>query len=113
MGNIAETFVTQYLISIGISIVERNNRTRWGEIDIIGWDEGTLVFYEVKSSSHRGFLTTPVENVTPYKIHKIRNMAKLYIGSHFRSHPECRFDVVSVIIGKDREPEIEILSSAF
>src|SRR5437868_3885860 len=52
-GRRAEDIAHRYLQRSGIVIVARNYRTPSGngEIDLIGWDHGTLVFVEVKSRS--------------------------------------------------------------
>lgn len=43
-----ETQAAEYLSSQGMRITERNFRNRQGEIDIIGYHKGYLVFVEVK-----------------------------------------------------------------
>ena len=46
-----EEQVCACLLSRGVKIVERNFRNRQGEIDVIGYDGGYLVFFEVKYRS--------------------------------------------------------------
>ena len=48
MGAQAEKLAEEYLTAAGMKIVARNFRNRQGEIDIIGYHEGYLVFVEVK-----------------------------------------------------------------
>ena len=40
--------MTAYLMRSGVNILERNYRCSRGEIDIIGFHRGCLVFFEVK-----------------------------------------------------------------
>src|SRR5512146_1040594 len=47
-----------YLRQIGYTIVARNWRGsgRRGEVDLVGWDAGTLCFIEVKTCGERGLI---------------------------------------------------------
>ena len=47
-GAFWEEAVTAYLMRSGVNILERNYRCSRGEIDIIGFHRGCLVFFEVK-----------------------------------------------------------------
>ena len=49
-GEIAEDLVARRLAAAGWEIVERNARTRYGELDIVARDGSTLVFVEVKGA---------------------------------------------------------------
>jgi len=85
-----------------MKIIERNYRTRMGEIDIIAVDQKTLVFIEVKSRAtlNAGF---PEESVTESKQNKIRNVALYYLITHgYNPHNvHYRFDVVSITFWND------------
>ena len=49
-GKLGEDLACEYLVNNGFTIIERNFRKPWGELDIIAKDpEGTLVFIEVKA----------------------------------------------------------------
>lgn len=48
MGEAAEVFASEYLISEGFEIIERNWKTKWCEIDIVALKDGVLHFVEVK-----------------------------------------------------------------
>lgn len=56
LGSLGEDIAVEHLTAAGYRILERNYRTRYGEIDIIAADSGKLVFCEVKTraagSSH-------------------------------------------------------------
>ena len=81
----------------GMRILERNYRTRFGEIDLIAEDAGTLVFVEVKfrSSAGRGM---PEEAVGPKKQAVIRKQALAFLASKgLNDLTPCRFDVVAVL----------------
>lgn len=52
-GSVAELRAATYLSEKGVRIVEKNFRNRHGEIDLIGYHNGYLVFFEVKYRSNR------------------------------------------------------------
>ena len=48
-GNAGEEKATEFLKNQGYSIIERNFRTKGGEVDIIALKDDVVVFVEVKS----------------------------------------------------------------
>ena len=48
MAEAAEVFASEYLISEGYEIIERNWKTKWCEIDIVALKDGVIHFVEVK-----------------------------------------------------------------
>ncbi len=80
----------------GIKILERNFRSRFGEIDIIGRDGKYLVFFEVKyrKSSMRGY---PEEAVGYGKIKTICKVSDYYrLIHHLGDDVYVRYDVLAV-----------------
>lgn len=77
-GKIGEEIALKYLISKGGKIIEKNYRTKIGEIDLIVGMDGELVFVEVKSRSNINF-GYPSEAVNYNKRKKIVNIAKYYM----------------------------------
>ena len=79
----------------GYTILERQYRCRWGEIDLIARTaEGILCFVEVKTRSPRA-IAPPREAVTPSKRRKLRAAAAWYLAQTELDCP-CRFDVAEV-----------------
>jgi putative endonuclease len=78
VGNKAERQAEKYLVNRGYHVVERNFRSKLGEIDLILEKDNTLVFVEVRyrASSSRG---TPEETVTRSKIGKIIRTAEVFL----------------------------------
>ncbi len=105
----------RYLSEKGYALVERNYRTRYGEIDLVVRDEKTLVFVEVKLRRGTGF-GDPLEAVTPRKRARIRLTAERYLagkGARFADNfDEMRFDVVGILLGTGR-PEVRHVKDAF
>lgn len=95
-GDRGERLALDYLLDKGYSVVERNYRTRYGEIDLILRSGGTLVFVEVKLRRGSGF-GDPLESVTPRKQAKIRSLAEVYLARRAPDFEEARFDVVGIL----------------
>ena len=107
----------RYLAEKGYEILERNYRTRNGEIDLILRGERALVFVEVKLRKGTGF-GDPLEAVTPEKQARIRLTAEQYLalmGEDFvAGFDEVRFDAVGILVpGAGRPPEVRHVEDAF
>lgn len=97
IGQKAEDLAANFLVGKGLKIIERNFRTRFGEIDIICKDGKTLVFAEIKAKNSLKY-GSPYEMVTSRKKEKLINTAKNYLIEN-KYDPEkidWRIDVVSI-----------------
>ncbi len=107
-GRAGEEIAVRFLKQQGIYIKQTNFYTRSGELDIIGFDNKTLVFFEVKfrNSTRRGL---PAEAVNHTKRLRIINAARFYMH-RFGFSPDfpVRFDVISIL-----GSEIRWIKSAF
>lgn len=110
-GDKGEEIALRHLLRKGYRLVERNHRTRNGELDLILYDNSTLVFVEVKLRRGEGF-GGPLESVTPAKQATIRALAEHYIASREPSFEEVRFDVVGVL-ATGETVEVEHVEDAF
>ena len=102
-----------HLRELGYVMVARNFRSakRKGEVDLIGWDNGTLCFIEVKTRSKRDFI--PAEAAVDHTKHReLRIMAREYLH-RVKGDPPHRFDVVSVYYAASGAPEFELIKAAF
>lgn len=91
-----EAIALQYLEKRGIQIVEKNFRTRSGEIDIIGFENEDLVFFEVKTRSSIKF-GYPEEAVNSKKIEKIEIVANEYLDDLPTPNLNWRIDIIAII----------------
>jgi putative endonuclease len=110
-GHSGEETAVRHLQAQGYTILERNYRTRLGEIDIVARHEGVLVFVEVKarrSKSHGD----PKWAITAAKRRKISMVALTYLKAHGGTRTRARFDVVTVQPA-DGRPNIEVIRNAF
>ncbi len=97
-GRIGENLAVSILLGKKYEILERNYRSRFGEIDIIAEKEGKIHFIEVKYRKDRGF-GLPSEFVTKKKIDKILKTAKIYLSLERKETSDWQIDVVAI----DRE----------
>ena len=96
-GNKGEDEACTFLEGNGCRILERNFRSRRGEIDIIAEDEGTMVFVEVKYRKSTGS-GQPYEAVTGSKQRTICHTADFYrMKKGLYENRPYRFDVISIL----------------
>lgn len=110
-GKDAEALAAKALKKDGYKILEKNYRSRWGEIDIIAKDDDTIVFVEVKARMSETY-GNPKESVTIGKQKKISNTARFYLKENKKFDSRARFDVVAINI-MNGNLNIEILKNAF
>lgn len=94
-GQTGENLAATYLLELGYIIVERNYRTRWGEIDIIARSGNTIHFFEVKTrySSEHGH---PFEAVSHRKRRNIQRAAWAYLLKYKPSYKGLSIGVVGI-----------------
>ena len=94
-GKRGEELACRELTRRGYAILARRYRTRFGEIDIVCDDGGTVVFVEVKArrSARMG---SAAEAVSGRKRRRIAAMALDYLAWTGRLNHRARFDVVAI-----------------
>lgn len=103
LGQRGEDLAAEHLRKAGYRIVERNVRTRYGEIDIVAEDGGCIVFVEVRTVASS--LMAPEESVNWRKQRRIASLGMRFLQEHGKSHAEWRADVVAIEIGGDGAPK--------
>lgn len=94
IGQQAEKAALRYLQQQGLTLLEQNYRSRFGEIDLIMQDKTTLVFVEVRCRQAAAEVSA-LESIDANKIIKIEKTALWYL-KHFEEVPDCRFDVIAM-----------------
>jgi putative endonuclease len=119
LGALGEQLATDHLRARGLEVIERNFRTRYGELDLIAADQRHLVFCEVKTRVVRGDPGPlgPFAAIGARKRRQVRSMARLWLAAQpsRRPHPpELRFDAIGVSLDPTgRLVSIEHLEGAF
>ncbi|NLK45428.1 MAG: YraN family protein [Treponema sp.] len=108
IGNNGEERASIFLENAGYKVLERNYRSRYGEIDIIVCKNETVVFVEVKTWPRSDFFSL-AQAVDYRKQKRIIKTAKCFLAEH-RQYKECyvRFDLIALdISGHDKIFHIE------
>jgi putative endonuclease len=111
LGRWGENHAIQYLKSKGYKILQRNFRSKLGEIDIIASKDGTLIFVEVKTQRNPGVIGAEMR-VGYKKKRKLETLAKQYISKTKGDYQEFRLDVIAVC-QQDKVPDIKHWEGAF
>jgi putative endonuclease len=117
-GALAEELVARRLAAAGWEIVERNARTRFGELDIVALDGNALVFVEVKAGREGNQFgpERPVLSVDWRKQLRIRRLATAWMAERraIPRYEEIRFDAVGVTFSRaGAVTDVEHIEAAF
>jgi putative endonuclease len=122
-GRRGERVAAHYLERNGDRILERNYRTREGEIDLVVFSGTTLVFCEVKTLVARSQVTRgpayPLEGIGPAKRRQVRRIARSWLAERLSAQQalrfrEIRFDAIGVVLSPSGKPlRIERVEAAF
>jgi putative endonuclease len=107
IGALGERLAVEHLQSLGLRVLTRNWRCRYGELDVIAAEDASrvAVFVEVKTRTTDQFGGIE-QAVTPQKVRRLRRLAGLWLAAQDGSWSQVRIDVVGVRIGRRRNPEI-------
>ena len=107
----------------GDRVVERNYRTREGEIDLVVMAGRTLVFCEVKTLVARSEIRRgpayPLEAIGPAKRRQVRRIARSWLAERLTAQQgvrfrDIRFDAVGVVLSPSGKPlRLERVEAAF
>jgi putative endonuclease len=104
-GAVGERLAARHLIAHGYEVLDRNFRTRNGELDLIAADEGCIVFCEVKTrvALGRAGPAHGLDAIGPRKRRKLRALAREWLYSRpagpGRPHrPGLRFDAIGITL---------------
>ncbi len=111
-GQAGEKLAADFLKKHGYKILRRNYRAPTGEIDIIAYEGGDVVFVEVKSGASATF-AAPESHVDRTKRRHMSQAALYFCTRKKLVDVNCRFDVVSVLIPAEGAPTCELYRNAF
>ena len=115
-GKDGEDLAARYLRAHGFELLERNARTRYGELDIVARDGRALVFVEVKAlrGHGRGRAEQALDSIGPRKRIQVRRLARAWLAERPRrsSYAEIRFDAIGIALGA-AAPEVVHIRAAF
>jgi putative endonuclease len=94
-GRHGEQVAEEFLCAQGYTILRRNYRVSFGEIDLIVRDRQALVFVEVRTHGGDQF-GDPLESVNMRKQRQVAKAAVHYLTKSGLMEREARFDVVGI-----------------
>jgi len=111
LGEWGEQIAVDYLNNHDVKIIDRNIRTNYGEIDILGQKDGVLIFFEVKTRRTEDF-GNPEDAVNYLKQEHMRNSALGFIQSNQEIDLDWRIDVIAIYVGKKNKLQIRWFENA-
>ena len=112
IGEIGESIASNFLIKKGFTLVCKNYRKKWGELDIVVEKDKVLHFVEVKTVSRKSFgghfeqeinNYRPEDNMHSWKIKRLRRALQTYLLEKYKAkEPEWQFDLACVFLDQDR-----------
>jgi len=103
-GQRGENLAAAYLAQKGYRIIQKNFRTRFGEIDLIASQNQKLIFVEVKLKVGTQ-LGTPEEMISRHKINQVRQTAIRFLLANpqlAKQYPQQRIDAVCIVIDQGK-----------
>jgi putative endonuclease len=103
LGALGERLAAEHMERAGYRIVERNYRTRYGELDIVAAGDRCLVFCEVKTRITGRAGADPFDAIGNGKRSQVRQMAAQWLAERRAqldepAQPLLRFDAIGVRI---------------
>jgi putative endonuclease len=111
LGRYGEDIAKHYLQEKGYHVVNQNWIYGRAEIDLIAFYESKLIFIEVKTRS--SVTHGEPEDFVNHKKERQLEFASLEYIERIQHQGEIRFDVVAIVITKDKQFKINHIEDAF
>ena len=120
-----EDIAEKYLEGKGFTIVTRNYRKKFGEIDVVAKKDGRIHFVEVKTvsceklpesakreSDSKNDLFRPEDNVHSWKLKRLSRVIQVYLSDKkIDDETDWQFDVITIFLDeKNKEAKVSVLS---
>lgn len=112
LGARGEALAADWYVARSFTVLDRNWRTRTGELDLVVGGPGVVVFCEVKTRTSDAY-GVGAEAVTATKQLRIRRLASEWLAAHPGTRGDLRFDVVSILVPRSAPPTVEVYERAF
>jgi putative endonuclease len=112
IGRWGEELAAKYLQDLGYQIIARNERTPYGEFDLVARLSDLVVFIEVKTRFSESF-GLPEISINQSKTRHILDSVQFYLQNHPEMDCAWRVDVIAIRkrVG-DTSPEIVVFENA-
>lgn len=121
IGKIGEDIFVKHLVKHKYSILDRNFRKKWGEIDVVAKKNNLVHFFEVKTIRKDGFfdmfhmkhpdIHDPLENIHAWKRRRFAKTIESYLQERNVSHEtEWQVNAGAVFLDfKNKRAKIKII----
>ena len=115
IGALGEEIASIFFENKGYSVIEKNYRKKWGEIDLITVKDGVIHFVEVKSVGNiYNTLQMPEENVHEKKLKRLARTIQTYLSEKGEEETEWQLDVVAVFLNiQKKTAEVRMTENVF
>ncbi len=108
IGEMGENVATRFLKGKGFSIIERNYKRRWGELDIVAMKGGNLHFVEVKAQElweWQESAFTPEDHMGFHKKRRLKRAMETYLVDRYKegTEPDFQLDLVAVELDTEKK----------
>ena len=110
IGLLGEELALQHCLDNGYELIEKNWTVGHKEIDIILKKEDIYIFVEVKTRTNLK-MGMPESAISYTKIKNVTEASQVFLID--KQYKDIRFDVISIILKKDTEPELLHIKDAF
>jgi putative endonuclease len=114
LGRLGEEHAAAYLRGAGYTLLARNWRCVYGELDLVAQQGGQVVFVEVRTRRVGAGAGSPEESVGAAKAGRLRALAYAYLEAAGNIAPDgWRIDVIAIELdGKGRVVRLEQIEYA-
>lgn len=98
-GKEGEEMATKFLKENGYQIIDQNNSTKFGELDIIATKSDVLIFIEVKFKQTEDF-GTPEEMIGKNKLMQVQRTAEMYLLNNpdiAKTYDKYQIDAICIV----------------
>ena len=111
LGKEGEEMAAKWLITKGYTILHRNWRHSYHELDIVASKGKFLHFVEVKARKASPW-GNPEDSVTKKKFRSLKKAADEYLYRH-PGYPWIRYDIMAITLFRDRDPEYFLIEDVY
>lgn len=104
LGKLGEDKAAKFLREHGYKILDQNNSTKWGELDLIVTKNNILIFVEVKLKTTEDF-GTPEEMIGRNKLAQVKRTAEMYLLNNpdiAEKYNQYQIDAVCIVEETER-----------
>ena len=111
LGKWGESKAKEFLSKRDVFIINQNVYTKYGEIDLVGLKDDTIIFFEIKTRKSDLF-GYPEVAVDMKKQERLIAAAQAFIAESEITNQSWRIDVISISIYPEGQVEIEWFENA-